>query len=174
MEKLVSYCYCGVINLKMKHPKPTKITTLCLVYKHPKILLGLKKRGFGEGRWNGYGGKVKKSETMEESVVREMLEESGLTPTKFEKVGVMYFEFKEIPDQIYEVNVFLIDEYEGDPIETEEMKPQWFHVDELPWDEMWSDDPIWYPLFLEGKKFEGNFLFDGEEKVIRHELKEIQ
>lgn len=154
----------------MKHPKPTKITTLCLVYKDPKLLLGLKKRGFGEGRWNGYGGKVDPGETIEESMIREMQEESGITPTKFEKRGVLYFEFKEIPEQIYEVNVFSIDDYVGEPIETEEMKPQWFDVNELPWNDMWSDDPIWYPLFLAGKKFRGNFLFDGQEKVIRHEL----
>jgi 8-oxo-dGTP pyrophosphatase MutT (NUDIX family) len=157
----------------MKHPKPTKITTLGLVYKHPSILLGMKKRGFGKGRWNGYGGKVKGGETIEEGLIREMQEEGGLTPTKFEKRGVVYFEFKEIPDQVYEVNVFAIDEYEGKPIETEEMKPQWFDVGDLPWNDMWDDDPIWYPLFLEGKSFKGNFLFDGEEKVIRHELEEI-
>lgn len=157
----------------MDHLKPTKITTLCLVYKHPKILLGLKKRGFGKGRWNGYGGKVQKNETMEESVVREMQEECGITPTNFENRGVMYFEFKEIPDQIYEVNLFAIHDYTGEPIETEEMKPQWFDVNDLPWNEMWSDDPIWYPLFLAGKKFEANFLFDGQEKVIRHEMEEI-
>ena len=154
----------------MKHPIPTKITTLCLVYKHPKILLGMKKRGFGEGRWNGYGGKVDPGETIEESLVREMKEESGLTPTKFEKRGVMYFEFKGGSDTI-EVNLFAIKGYEGEPIETEEMKPQWFDINNLPWDDMWNDDPIWYPLFLDDKKFEANFLFDGQEKVIRHELK---
>jgi 8-oxo-dGTP diphosphatase / 2-hydroxy-dATP diphosphatase len=156
----------------MNHLKPTKITTLCLVYKHPKILLGMKKRGFGEGRWNGYGGKVTADETIEENVIREMQEECGLTPTKFEKRGVLYFEFKGGSD-IIEVNLFAIDEYDGEIKETEEMKPRWFDINDLPWNEMWSDDPIWYPLFLAGKKFRGNFLFDGQEKVIRHELEEI-
>lgn len=157
----------------MKHPKPTKITTLCLVYKHPKILLGMKKRGFGEGRWNGYGGKVKDGETLEESMIREMQEESGITPTKFEKRGVFFCEFKEKPEQIIEVNLFAIHEYEGELSETEEMKPGWFDVNDLPWEEMWDEDKIWYPMFLEGKEFKGNFLFDGDEKVIRHELEEI-
>jgi mutator protein MutT len=157
----------------MNHPTPTKITTLCKVYKPPKILLGLKKRGFGEGRWNGFGGKLQDGETLEENVVREMQEECGITPTKFEKRGVMYFEFQEIPDQVYEVNVFAIIEYEGEPVETEEMNPRWFNVNALPWDKMWDDDKIWYPLFLEGKKFEGNFLFDRDEKVIRHEIETL-
>jgi len=158
----------------MEHPKPTKIMTLGVVYRRPKVLLGLKKRGFGEGRWNGYGGKVNPNETIEESLIREIREECGITPTKFEKRGVMYFEFKEIPEQIIEVNLFAIYDFKGEPVETEEMKPRWFDANDLPWNEMWSDDPIWYPLFLEGKKFEANFLFDGNEKVIRHELEEIK
>lgn len=157
----------------MKHPKPTKITTLGLIYNHPKLLLGMKKRGFGEGRWNGYGGKVDPGETIEESLVREMQEESGLTLTKFEKRATMYFEFKDY-SEIIEVNVFAINEYEGELIETEEMKPKWFDIDDLPWKDMWPDDLHWYPLFFAGKKFEGNFLFDENENVIRHELEELQ
>ncbi|MFA6193566.1 MAG: 8-oxo-dGTP diphosphatase [Parcubacteria group bacterium] len=156
----------------MKHPKPTKITTLCLVYEHPRLLLGLKKRGFGEGRWNGYGGKVDPGETIEESLVREMQEECGLTPTKFEKRATMYFEFKGYPE-IVEVNVFSIDGYDGELIETEEMKPKWFDVNDLPWKDMWPDDLHWYPLFFAGKKFEGNFLFDGQNTIIQHELEEV-
>ena len=158
----------------MNHPKPTKITTLCLVYKHPNMLLGMKKRGFGESRWNGYGGKVEAGETLEESMIREMQEECGITPKKFEKRAVMYFEFKNDPEEIIEVDLFAIEEYEGEPIETEEMKPGWFDVDNLPWKEMWPDDFHWYPLFLSGKKFEGNFLFDGHDTIIRHELQEIK
>lgn len=36
-----------------------KIGTLCLVTDGAKILLGMKKEGFGQGRWNGFGGKAK-------------------------------------------------------------------------------------------------------------------
>jgi len=133
----------------------------------------MKKRGFGAGRWNGFGGKVTVDETIEENIVREMQEESGLTPTKFEKRAVMYFEFKEGPE-IIEVNLFAIDDFDGEPKETEEMKPKWFDINDLPWNEMWSDDPIWYPLFLEGKKFEANFLFDGKEQVLQHEILELE
>mgnify|MGYP001560708223 FL=1 len=32
--------------------------TLCIIHQHSKILLGMKKRGFGAGRWNGFGGKL--------------------------------------------------------------------------------------------------------------------
>ena len=155
----------------MTSPRPTKIMTLCLVYKHPKILLGMKKRGFGEGRWNGYGGKIKPGETLEENIVREMQEECGILPTRFRQRAVMYFEFENGSD-VFEVNLFEILEYKGKPVETEEMKPSWFHVDDLPWSQMWPDDEYWYPLFLAGKNFEGYFLFKDQNTIIRHELKE--
>ncbi|CAN0505072.1 unnamed protein product, partial [Ectocarpus sp. 12 AP-2014] len=32
-----------------------------------EILLGMKKRGFGEGKWNGFGGKVESGESVEEA-----------------------------------------------------------------------------------------------------------
>ncbi|MEK7607017.1 MAG: DNA mismatch repair protein MutT, partial [Patescibacteria group bacterium] len=35
-----------------------KLLTLCFIHQSPRILLGMKKRGFGAGRWNGFGGKV--------------------------------------------------------------------------------------------------------------------
>jgi hypothetical protein len=30
-----------------------RILTLCIIHKNSKILLGMKKRGFGVGFWNG-------------------------------------------------------------------------------------------------------------------------
>lgn len=41
-----------------------KVLTLVFVREAGKILLGLKKRGFGEGLWNGFGGKVEEGETV--------------------------------------------------------------------------------------------------------------
>jgi hypothetical protein len=37
-----------------------KILTLCIPIKNNKVLLGMKKRGFGVGRWNGFGGEDRK------------------------------------------------------------------------------------------------------------------
>ncbi len=158
--------------MKEKTKNPTKRTTLCLVYDHPKILLGFKKRDFGRGRWNGYGGKLEAGETLEENVIREMREECGLTPTKFRQLGRLIFEFLH-DGEIIEVNVFEVTAYEGEPVETEEMKPKWFDVKKIPWKQMWPDDEHWYDLFLAGKKFEGHFLFKDHDRIIRHEVREI-
>lgn len=136
-----------------------KIYTLCTLYRGNQVLLGLKKRGFGVGRWNGFGGKVEGEESLEEAAKREILEESGITVNDLEKMGVLYFEFQdETPNK--EVHVFRINNFSGEPVESEEMIPAWFDVDKIPWDKMWPDDKFWLPSLLEGKKFEGKYTFD--------------
>ncbi len=157
-----------------------KITTLCIIHNHPQILLGMKKKGFGKGRWNGFGGKVKKEETIEEGIKRELFEESKLDVPidNFEKVGIIEFSFKEIPD-ILENHFFKVKNFSGEPYETEEMKPRWFHIDEIPFNQMWTDDVCWMSLFLEGKKFRGKFVFDRpssenySSKIIKRFIEEV-
>ena len=150
-----------------------KILTLCIVYKHLNVLLGMKKRGFGVGRWNGFGGKVKEDETIEQAAHREMHEEAGIEIKKMEEVGILDFEFQGNLE-ILEVHIFCVNEFEGDPAESEEMRPQWFGTNEIPFSEMWQDDIYWFPLFLQGKKFKGKFLFDESDKILKHELAEVR
>jgi 8-oxo-dGTP diphosphatase/2-hydroxy-dATP diphosphatase len=152
-----------------------KITTLCVVHQNSKILLGMKKRGFGVGRWNGFGGKLYNGETIEDAAKREMMEEAGIELVDLNKVGIIDFEFKGNPE-ILQVHIFKSNNFLGEPMESEEMKPQWFDISEIPFKEMWPDDIYWMPLFLAGKKFKGKFLF-GKEKdndILEKELIEVQ
>jgi 8-oxo-dGTP diphosphatase/2-hydroxy-dATP diphosphatase len=87
-------------------------------------------------------------------------------------MGEIEFEFKG-DSQFLEVHVFRADNFEGQLTESEEMKPQWFHVNEIPFDQMWPDDKYWFPLFLDGKKFKGRFVLEGQNKIIEHSLVEI-
>ena len=41
-----------------------KVLTLVHIRDEENILLGMKKRGFGVGKWNGFGGKVQPGETI--------------------------------------------------------------------------------------------------------------
>lgn len=50
--------------------QPSRLYTLVLVLQPPRILLGMKKRGFGVGLWNGFGGKVQEGESIEEGAKR--------------------------------------------------------------------------------------------------------
>ena len=156
--------------------KPSKKQTLAFIEQDGKLLLGMKKRGFGAGRYNGFGGKVgygKNSvpeETVEEALKKEMLEESGIKIKKVEKRAIITFDLPSI-DHFLEVHVFKITEYEGIPKETEEMRPEWFDKNGLPFDSMWPDDKYWFPHFLKGEMFTAKFKFDKNDEVLKHEIK---
>ncbi|KAM8824146.1 oxidized purine nucleoside triphosphate hydrolase [Synchiropus picturatus] len=150
-----------------------KLLTLVLVVQPTRVLLGLKKRGFGEGKWNGFGGKVQCGETIEQAARRELLEESGLTVDALEKVGNIKFEFVG-ETQLLDVHVFRADSYNGDPTESEEMRPQWFDRDKIPFSQMWADDVLWFPLLLQHKKFVGYFKFQGHDVILSHTLAEVE
>lgn len=47
-----------------------KVFSLVFVRNASDILLGWKKRGFGQGKWNGFGGKVEPGETIIQGAVR--------------------------------------------------------------------------------------------------------
>ena len=153
-----------------------KILTLCIVHQNDpaysgesKVLLGMKKRGFGMGKWNGFGGKVNKDESIEDAAKRELFEEAGITAMDLQKLGILDFSWKDRED-IIQVSIFKSKFFTGTPKESEEMKPQWFGVKEIPFDSMWSSDIHWFKLLLEDKKFSGKFIFDENNNVLEYEL----
>lgn len=53
-----------IIKIKKMNTKFTKIFTLMFVVEDNRVLLGFKKRGFGSGKYNGFGGKVELNESI--------------------------------------------------------------------------------------------------------------
>ncbi len=144
-----------------------KILTLGFLLKENAVCLAMKKRGFGEGYWNGYGGKLEEDETIESGIVREIKEESQVTveETDLDKVAINEFFFKD--GKHLEVHVFFIRTWKGEPVETEEMKPSWFLYTDIPYEKMWADDPHWLPRVLVGEKCIGKVWFNEDGKTIK-------
>lgn len=141
--------------------------TLCFLLRENEICLAMKKRGFGAGKYNGVGGKLDEGETVEQAALREVQEEIGVAVSikDLEHAGTVTFTFTTKPDWDQEVHIFLIRKWNGDPIETEEMAPEWFALHEIPYEKMWIDDKHWLPTVLEGKKIQAHCALseDGSE-----------
>ncbi len=152
-------------------------TTLCLVINEKgQLLLGRKKRGFGKGKWNGFGGKLEEGETFLACAVRELWEESGLKAKEedLEAVGYLDFCFPYEPELTHDNWVYIVRNWTGDVQETTEMEPRWFDTDRLPFDRMWKGDRAWLPAMLKGKKIKGYVSFGRDnEEVEAMELKEV-
>lgn len=130
---------------------------LLYIVKDGKVLLIEKKRGLGSGLINGLGGKVEENETIEQAVIREAKEEAGITPKDLKKKATLFFTNNENKHII--VHVFVAYDYEGEPIETEEAKPFWQSINEIPYDKMWEDDIYWLPYVISGLYVYGEFKF---------------
>lgn len=151
-----------------------KILSLLFLRKNGQVLLAMKKRGFGQGRWNGVGGKVEQDETIESAMVRESQEEIGITPLNYEKVADIRFDefFKGEPTLMH-VHVYTATKWQGTPTESEEMSPQWFKESEIPYTQMWADDPYWLPQVLSGEKISADFKLDESDAIVSHIIKEV-
>lgn len=149
-------------------------TTLLLLRKDNEILLAKKKRGFGEGKYNGVGGKLEKGETPEEAMIRETEEEIMVTPTKYEKMGIIEFlEYVKGERTNVKFHLYVATKWEGIPRESDEMEPKWFALDNLPYQDMFPDDKYWLPYILEGKKVNAFFDFDEEWNLLSYHIDEI-
>ncbi|KAI8062216.1 NUDIX hydrolase domain-like protein [Gongronella butleri] len=130
-----------------------------------KILLGMKKRGFGAHKYNGFGGKLEPGETIEQAAHRELMEESMVEAKDMIKVGINMFSFE--GNRVgMEVHVYLVTQFDGEPQETEEMRPQWFDYADIPYAQMWSDDAQWLPVVLGGESFVGEYHFAEDQTTI--------
>lgn len=168
--------------------KPTKLFTLIMVLDLTtrRILLGKKRRGLGEGKWNSFGGKFDPAidSSIRGSAVRELQEECGLhcREDSVTEIGVLYFLYPTPP--LFEVHLMTVSSTDcvGTASVSEEMcEVEWFPFELIPIGEMWADDEFWLPQLLSQKlfddkssatklyhKFDALFEFETMEKVRQH------
>ena len=143
--------------------EPSERCVLTYVMDGDNVLLILKKRGLGDGYYNAPGGHIELEETSTEAAIRETKEETGLTVSDLKERGTLRFQFKDGMRMV--CYVFTTSVWEGDLKECDEAKPFWADKNNLDYDMMWKDDKLWLPLLLDGKEFEGWFVFDDREML---------
>jgi 8-oxo-dGTP diphosphatase len=130
--------------------------------------LGYKKEGFGAGKITGFGGKIEPGETPSVAAIRELEEETGLSVALDDLLpaGQLCFVFPSRPAWSQLVHVFLAWRWEGMPAESREMRPAWYDVDRLPYEQMWQDSVYWLPRFIGGERIRGWFVFGSDNETV--------
>lgn len=153
-------------------PAPSMIqATLCyLIRGNPpsEILLGLKKAGLGEGKYGGFGGKIEAGETIALAAVRELQEETGIKVCEkdLQYMGHLTFLFPAKPEWSQVVHAFLATRWDGSPVESTEMIPAWFAIDDIPLEQMWQDVYHWLPRVLAGERVRASFTFKDDNETV--------
>ena len=92
-----------------------------------RVLLGLRgpSARSHQGQWDVIGGHCEPGETDEKTMVRELNEELGIVPTRYESVGVLA---EDIAEARYLLHVFVVLEWDGIPTNCsrEHSKIAWF------------------------------------------------
>jgi len=130
-----------------------KHVTLVFLRRENQILLAMKKRGFGAGMWNAPGGKAEPGEDMLHAAIRECQEEIGVTPSQPRLAGKITFFMPEDIDFEHDCHIYVTDKWDGEPLESEEMRPKWFDIANIPYGKMWPSDELWLPYVLDDKLF---------------------
>ena len=109
--------------------KPVREAVRCYLIKDNKVVATKYKKGSKkEGYYDIPGGKIEENETPEETSIREFIEETGMNITKQHYIGKNIIEF---PDRIFDFNIFIVDEYNGEPLEFDENKSMWIDLNDL-------------------------------------------
>ena len=121
-----------------------KLATLCYLRKNNQTLMlhrVKKENDMHKGKWNGLGGKLESGESPEECAIREVREESGIDIRNPQLKGVLTFPAFSNNEDWY-VFLFLITDFSGTMIDSDEGKLEWIDNDKL------FDLPLW-----EGDKY---------------------
>ena len=130
-------------------------STLCYITRGDEVLMlhrVKKKNDINKDKWIGIGGKFEADETPDECLLREALEETGLTLTSWQCRGVVTFLTENPSDGEY-MYLFTADGFEGELKECDEGDLQWISRDFLDQLPKWEGDQIFLDLLWQGAPF---------------------
>ncbi len=152
-----------------------KLATLCYIRKNRKTLMlhrVKKENDMHEGKWNGLGGKIEDGETPEECIIREVKEECGLNVKNPSMKGMLTFpQFSK--GETWYVFLFVITEFDGELIESNEGNLEWIDDDKLFDLNLWEADKIFMKWLDQEGFFSGKFIYkDGVFTEYKFEIHE--
>lgn len=126
-----------------------KETTLCYIEQDNKYLMlhrTKKSNDPNREKWIGVGGKVEAGESVEECLLREVMEETGLVLKKYQYRGKLYFHSDTYEDEI--MYLYTSSKFEGKLIECKEGELAWIEKSDILNLNLWEGDKVFLKKLL--------------------------
>ena len=121
--------------------KPVIHVVAAAIVQNDRVLLAKRPLHVHQGgKWEFPGGKVESDESAEEALIRELEEELGIRPTRFRPLIKTRYQY---PEKRVLLDVWLVEEFEGDPYGREEQLVAWVLLDTL---DQYELPPANYPV----------------------------
>ncbi len=136
-----------------------------------------------DGKWfyeNGYGGKRRSDQTIEECAVEEVRDEStvevDVNDLQYHGYIDLYHNkelFGKGQGTSFRCHMYVVERWIGTPQETDEMSaPTWYPVTQLPFERMWPDKKYWIEqVLIKRRAVYGEIVQGEEQKVIAARLR---
>ena len=145
-----------------------KNTTLCYIQKDDSYLMlhrVKKENDLNQDKWIGVGGKFLPDESPEECLLRETLEETGLTLTSFSLRGIVTFVSERWETEY--MYLYTADGFEGTLSDCDEGVLEWVPISRVPELELWEGDRIFLELLQkEIPCFTLKLVYDKEDRLV--------
>lgn len=143
-----------------------KITTLCYIENGGRTLMlhrTKKKNDQNAGKWIGVGGHLENGESPEDCLVREVMEETGLTLDTYAFRGIVTFV---LGDETEYMCLYTARTSNDELTSCNEGELCWIENDKLDDLSMWEGDRIFFDLIRRGEPFFSLKLCYGGDKLI--------
>lgn len=143
--------------MSMEHGEKLKIpelTTLCYVENENQYLMMhrvKKEKDINKDKYIGVGGHFEYGESPDECLMREVMEETGLTLTSYRARGIITFIYgKAVVEYMH---LYTADGYFGDITDCDEGELLWVDKDKVFALQIWEGDKIFFRLLNEDRPY---------------------
>ena len=145
----------------------SKMTTLCYIEQNDSYLMLhriSKQNDANKDKWIGIGGHFEENESPEECVLREVMEETGLTLLSYRFRGLITFVSDKWETEY--MCLFTADEFEGELQDCDEGELCWVRKSDINSLNLWEGDKVFFRLLEERQEFFTlKLVYEGEKLV---------